>query len=91
MSGVEGRLIERDTLEKRQLTNPKRSTLKGADYFLSDITKTYQYNFDTLKPHFYIVKLDFTGVNLIFLISAQKHRLWVRVRGGSNGYTQPIF
>ena len=28
-----------------------------------------------LKPHFYIVKLGFTGVYIIFLISAQKHRL----------------
>ena len=34
------------------------------------ITKTYLYNFDPLKPHFYIVKLGFTGVYIIFLISA---------------------
>ena len=40
------------------------------------ITKTCLYNFDPLKPHFYIVKLGFTGVYIIFLISAQKHRLW---------------
>ena len=33
--------------------------------------KTYLYNFDPLKPHFYIVKLGFTGVYIIFLISAQ--------------------
>ena len=26
------------------------------------ITKIYLYNFDPLKPHFYIVKLGFTGV-----------------------------
>ena len=38
------------------------------------ITKTRLYNFDPLKPHFYIVKLRFTGVYIIFLISAQKHR-----------------
>ena len=44
------------------------------------ITKTYLYNSDPLKPHFYIVKLGFTGVYIIFLISAQKHRLWVLVR-----------
>ena len=36
-----------------------------------DITKTRLYNFDPLKPHFYIVKLGFTGVYIIFLISAQ--------------------
>ena len=40
------------------------------------ITKICLYNFDPLKPHFYIVKLRFTGVYIIFLISAQKHRLW---------------
>ena len=44
------------------------------------ITKTGLYNFDPLKPHFYIVKLGFTGVYFIFLISTQKHRLWVLVR-----------
>ena len=31
--------------------------------------KTRLYNFDPLKPHFYIVKLGFTGVYIIFLIS----------------------
>ena len=34
----------------------------------------------TSRKHTYIiyaVKLGFTGVNIIFLISAQKHRLWV--------------
>ena len=35
------------------------------------ITKIYLYNFDPLKPHFYIVKLGFTVVYIIFLISAQ--------------------
>ena len=39
------------------------------------ITKTCLYNFDPLKPHFYIVKLGFTGVYIIFLICAQKHRV----------------
>ena len=47
------------------------------------ITKTCLYNVDPLKLHFYIVKLGFTGVNIIFLISAQKHRLWVLVRTAS--------
>ena len=47
------------------------------------ITKTCLYNFDPVKPHFYIVKLGFTGVCIIFLISAQKHRLWVLVRTAS--------
>ena len=34
------------------------------------ITKTYLYNFNPLKPNFYIVKLGFKGVYIIFLISA---------------------
>ena len=34
--------------------------------------KTYLYNFDPLESHFYIVKLGFTGVYIIFLISAKK-------------------
>ena len=45
--------------------------------YYSFTMKTYLYNFDPLKPRIYIVKLGFTGVYIIFLISAQKHRLWV--------------
>ena len=48
------------------------------------ITKTCLYNFDPLKPHFYIVKLGFIGVCIIFLIYAQKHRLGVLVRTASS-------
>ena len=50
------------------------------------ITKTYLYNSDPLKPHFYIVKLGFTGVYIIFLISAQNHRLLVLVRTASENF-----
>ena len=32
----------------------------------STIRKISLYNFDLLKPHFYIVKLGFTGVYIIF-------------------------
>ena len=35
------------------------------------ITKTYLYNVDPRQPHLYIVQLGFTGVYIIFLISAQ--------------------
>ena len=38
-----------------------------------NITKTRLYSFDPLKPHFYTVKLGFTGVYINFIISAQKH------------------
>ena len=48
------------------------------------ITKICLYDFDPLKPHFYTVKLGFTGVYIIFLISAQKHRLRVLVRTASS-------
>ena len=46
----------------------------------SVIMKTRLYNFDPLKPHFFIVKVGFTGVYIIFVVAAQKHRLWVFVR-----------
>ena len=59
------------------------------------ITKTCLYNYDPLKPHFYIVKLGFTGVYIIFPISSQNHRLWVFVSTASarrsNEYPQSIF
>ena len=59
------------------------------------ITKTCLYNFDPLKPHFYIVKLGFTGVYIIFLISAQNidcgYSLEPPRRGGSNEYPQSMF
>ena len=42
--------------------------------------KTRLYSFDPLKPHFYTVKLGFAGVFINFLISTQKHRLWVLIR-----------
>ena len=58
------------------------------------ITKTCIYNFDLLKPHIYIVKLGFTGVYIIFLISAQNkdcgYSLEPPRRGGSNEYPQSM-
>ena len=59
------------------------------------ITKTYLYNFDPLKPHFNIVKLGFTGVYIISLISALNidcgYSLEPSHRGGSNEYPQSMF
>ena len=59
------------------------------------ITKTCLYNFDPHKPHFYIGKLGFTGVYIIFLISAQNidcgYSLEPPRRGGSNEYPQSMF
>ena len=53
------------------------------------------YNFDPLKPHFYIVKLAFTGVYIIFLIFAQNidcgYSLELPHQGSSNEYPQIVF
>ena len=59
------------------------------------ITKTRLCNFDLRKPHIYIVKLGFTGVNIIFHISAQNidcgYSLEPPRQGGSNEYPQSLF
>ena len=47
------------------------------------ITKIYLYYSDSLESHLFIVKLGFTGVYIIFLISTEKYRLWVLVRTAS--------
>ena len=56
--------------------------------------KTYLHNFDPLKPHFYIVKLGFTGVYIIFLISVQNidcgYLLELLGQGNSNEYPQSV-
>ena len=71
-----------------------------------NITKTRLYSFDPLKPHCYIVKLGFTGVYIIFLITAQNidcgyslepprrdcgYSIEPPRRGGSNEYPQSMF
>ena len=62
---------------------------------LEIITMTRLCNFDPLKPHFYTVKLRFTGVYNIFLISAQNidcgYSFEPPRRGGSNEYPQSMF
>ena len=72
---------------------PRFRIVQSISPSFSFIMKTY--NFDPLKPFFYIVKLRFTEVSIIFLISTQKHRLWVPVepprRCGSNEYRQSMF
>ena len=59
------------------------------------ITKTCLYNFDPLKPHFYIVKLGFTGVYIISLFLLKnidcEYSLEPPHRGGSNEYPQTMF
>ena len=59
-----------------------------------NITKTRLYDFDPLKPHFYIVKLGFTGVYIIFLILLKNidcgYSLEPPHWGGANEYPQSM-
>ena len=60
------------------------------------ITKTCLYNFDPLKPHFYIVKLGSTGVYIIFLFFSLenidcRYSLEPPHLGGSTEYPQSMF
>ena len=59
------------------------------------ITRTRLYNFDLLKPKFYILKLGFTGVYINFRISALNidcgFSLEPPRRGGSYEYPQSRF
>ena len=66
------------------LEPPRRCGSNGCTQSIFFITKTDLYNFDPLKPHFYVVKLGFTRVDIIFLSSAQRHRLWILVRTASS-------
>ena len=66
----------------KYLKKKKKKTLES-ETLHNNHHENILYNFDPLKPQFYIVKLGFTGVYIIFLISVQKHRLWVLVRTAS--------
>ena len=59
------------------------------------LTKTCLYNVDPLKPHYYIVKLGFTGVYLFFLFLFENidcgYSLEPPRRGGSKEYPQFMF
>ena len=57
--------------------------------------KACLYNVDPLKPHFYIVKLGFTGVDIIFLFLLKTidcgYSLEPPCQGGSNEYPRSMF
>ena len=59
-------------------------------FYVISITKTYLFNFDPLKPHFYIVKLEFTGVYIIVIFLLKNidcgYSLEPPRRGGSDEY-----
>ena len=70
--------------------------INGQVYRRTDnITKTRLYNFDPLKPHFYIVKLGFTEVYIILLILLKNidcgYSLEPPRWGGSNEYPESMF
>ena len=86
-------------LSKREMFNKISEKLGRTGRYAADkamivITKACLYNFDSLKPHFYILKLEL-GVYIIFLISAQYidcvYSLELPHRGGSNEYPQSMF
>ena len=62
---------------------------------LLHITKRCLYNFDPLKPHFYIVKLGFTGVYIFFFLLLKNidcgYSLEPPQRGSSNVYHNLCF
>ena len=74
---------------------PSRNVRKRTFGHVRPITKTYLYNVNPLKPHFYIVKLGLTGAYIIVHISAQNincgYSLELPRRGGSNEYPQSMF
>ena len=66
-----------------------------SNVFVYFITKTCLYNFDPLKPYFYIVQLGFTGYTLFFLVLLERidcgNSLEPPRRGGSNEYPLSMF
>ena len=64
-------------------------------YVIYLITKTCLYKVDPIKPHFYIVKLGFTGDTLFFLFLLKNidcgYSLEPPHRGGSKQYPQSMF
>ena len=86
-------------------TKPERGTPLKTEHlrmiWLCGLVFKKVYKFDRFKTPFYIEKLRINGEYIIFLISAQKHRLRELVRsarsletprqGGSNEYSQHMF
>ena len=73
---------------------PCKNKLTKTRLRVNIISKTYLYNFDPLKPHFFTVKLGFTGVYiLLFLLKNIDcgYSLEPPPRGGSNKYPQSMF
>ena len=69
-----------------------RSPLRGIS-MAYPVTNTRLCNFDPLKPHFYIVKLGFTGVYITFFFAKRDcgYSLEPPCRGGSKEYLLSMF
>ena len=81
-------LVNFETDKHCRLQIVDRTITNSGKFWTGHITKTCLYNFDPLKPYFYIVKLGFTKLYIIFHISAQKHNFGYSLEpprwGGSN-------
>ena len=74
----------------------KKAVMWGFISLAACTSHTFEHTyFDPLKPHFYIVKLGFTGVYIIFLFLLKNidcgYSLEPPRRGGSNEYPQSMF
>ena len=71
------------------------SKMRYTSLLIFTIRKTSLHKFDPLKPHFYIVKLGFTGVYIVLFISAHNidfgYSLEPPRRDGSNEYHNLCF
>ena len=72
-----------------------QNLFSGKNKKRSSYHENMPYNFDPLKPHFYIAKLGFTGVYIIFLFLLKNidcgYSLEPPRRGGSNEHPQSMF
>ena len=92
-------LISLDKMKIQDLNLPDTAILNRTDQsdqnLNQTITKTRLYNFDPLKPHFYIVKLEFQWHTLFFLFLLKNkdcgYLLESPRRGDSNEYQQSMF
>ena len=60
-------------------------------FFFVCLTKTYLYNFDPLKPHFYIVKLGFTGVYIEAVLTTTHNLCFVQIYEKYQNFLSEIF
>ena len=72
-----------DNFSMNQVPSEKVSALKEKHLSFKNRPLFRSKQTHSSRKHAYIVLTGFTGAYIIFLISAQKHRLWVLVRTAS--------